>query len=214
MPLTVEIAILLGLVVAMGQAHELTVLEPGFIAAVEFGDEALREPFFDVGVFLTAAQIQDLTGGVLLVEKLKDVAHRVVDQLEAPIGDHARGHGVFAALAVEDVAALLAHHRHAVHAVGNGQARQIEQRGHDVLPADEAVIDTMVADAIVPCRAHQDHGDVGGVVVEKALGPQPVIAQHIPVIRGEEDDRVVEQLFLTQRADDETQLVIDVVHSA
>lgn len=86
---------------------------------------------------------------------------------------------------------------------GIGTPGEIEQGGHDVLPTDESIVDAVVTDSVVVCGADEDHRDLCRVLVVESFGPLMMVAEHIPVIGREEDDRVVEQTFFAKGTEDD-----------
>ena len=68
----------------------------------------------------------------------------------------------------------------------------------------------MVADTVVAGAADKDHRNARRPLVHVALGIEAVVAEHVAMVAGEENDRVVQDPLFAQRAEDDAQLVIDV----
>ena len=67
----------LGFAGLIGQAYEFAVLDPGFVAAVEFSDEAVGEICSDFGMIGRTGQVGLFLRIVLEVEELEVVADRI-----------------------------------------------------------------------------------------------------------------------------------------
>ena len=117
--------------------------------------------------------------------------------------------GIFANLAVKPIPLLFANHRHSLHSIGNIYPRQIQQRGHNILPPHQAIIHAVEPDPLIASRPQQNHRNIGRSLVEKPLCQHIVIAQHIAVIRRKTNNRIVEQSLLPQRPNQHAQAVVN-----
>ncbi|NJM92868.1 MAG: hypothetical protein HC861_09840 [Rhodospirillaceae bacterium] len=192
------------------KSGKLPVADPFQVAAVEALDQQGLEAGADLRLAGHAGDIGKLLGVVLQIKQLHDVAARIPDQLEAALPHHAGGVHALKSLAEVRLARGRGNHRAAGAACGHRDVAQAEQRRHHVLQRDEAFVAPVMADAVASRPPHQDHRDAGRAFVHEALGVEPVVAQHVAVIAGEQDDGVVKQLLLAQRADDDPELVVDV----
>ena len=144
------------------------------------------------------------------VEQLATVAPRVVNQLQRALADHAARLGTLATLPVQMAAGLGAEHGPAFHVVGDCHAGHVQQRRHDILPTHQPVGHRAGGGGGLFARALHQHGHIRRGFVVDALGPQAVVAQHVPVVGREHDDRVVQQTFFAQGAYHKAHLVVDV----
>ena len=78
--------------------------------------------------------------------------------------------------------------RPALHLLGDGGLGVVEARGGQVHVRDEGVAAGAGGDA----RPGHDHGDPPGGLVRKPLAPVVVVAEHLAVVAGVDDDRVVQ----------------------
>ncbi len=200
-------------------AQRLVDDEPARLAGPHLGVELVQIPqsvgFFTqilqrFLMFRNIRQVVQLVRIGLQIEQLCPVPGRVVDQLVSPRVQHPSRRLAFVALRVEGLAFVLANHRSTRDQVRNLDSSQVQKRWHDVLPADQTVIHTIPADSLITGRPHQQHRDVGRVLIIQPLRPQPVLPEHISVVGRERDDRVIKKPFFAKRSDDQPQLVIDV----
>lgn len=101
----------------------------------------------------------------------------------------------------------LPHHRDAIDRLRWGDPDEIQKRRHHIGKAHEPVVDRAFGHARIALVGHHDHRDIRAALVKDPLRRHPVIAQHVPVISGEHDDRIVEDPLQPQRPDQVPDLV-------
>jgi len=161
------------------------------------------------GLFGAGGQIGPLQRVGHHVEELEAVAGGVPDQLVAAVADHPRGLGAGVAFAVDPFARRLGQHRAPLDRLRAVDARKVEQRRHDVLQPHEPVADRIRRDPARGFGVDDQQRHPRRAVKHQPFRVDPEIAQHLAMIGGEDDDRVIEDAFLAQAADHQPQLVVD-----
>ena len=62
-------------------------------------------------------------------------------------------------------------------------------------------------------RTPQQERDVDGILVQEAVTPHSVDAEPLPVVGGEDDGRLVEDVLISQRIEDPLQLAVEVAEA-
>ena len=103
-------------------------------------------------------QISLFQGVLVQIEKLEDVADRVVDEFVAPVADHAGGCRSLPEFAVEMVTVLVTGQRDSIEGAGSLEAAEIQQRRHQVSKLCQPWVATAGAKPVVTRRRHDDEG--------------------------------------------------------
>ena len=123
---------------------------------------------------------------------------------------HAGGRVVLQCLAVEPWPPGCGNSRHPVAVRRNRYACEVEQRRHHVLKPDKTIVARAGRDPPIAGLVDDNHRDARRALIEQAFSEQAVIAEHVTVVAAKKNDRLVELTFLAQRAENDTQLMIDV----
>ncbi len=94
------------------------------------------------------------------------------------------------------------------------QAQGLEDGRHDVDRLDEALVDRAARQVGLGIGIDHDEGHAHRLLVEHLLFAQPMVAQEIAMVGGEDDQRVVEPAGALHVGEQAAQPVVDLVDQA